>query len=159
MWTPVVSGGLVTVPWTIDDSLMEHLDRSAIEALQRDLACFDFPYVSKEERASTEYQHGIIFAESTKCSSALGLAPGAGLQPEYGLPSGWQRINLSAGCSRKLSTVQHEILHALGVWHEHERADRDDYITVNFENTDDPCIIKMYINFLLLWSCLNLLEL
>ena len=82
MWKPIVAGGPVTVPWTIDDSLMEHLDRSAIEALELDLACFDFPYVSKEERSTTTYDHGIIFVESTSCSSSLGLTPGAGLQPE-----------------------------------------------------------------------------
>ena len=72
----------VTVLWTVDDSLMEHIDRSAIKALQRDLACFDFPYVSKEERATTEYDHGIIFVESTRCASSIGVVPGAGLLPE-----------------------------------------------------------------------------
>jgi hypothetical protein len=72
----------VTVPWTVDDSLMEHIDRSAIKALQRDLACFDFPYVSKEERTTTEYDHGIIFVESRSCSSMIVVVPGAGLLQE-----------------------------------------------------------------------------
>ena len=82
MWKPVVTGGPVTVPWTVDDGLMEHIDRSAIEALQKDLACFDFPYVSKDERATTEYEHGIIFVESSRCSSSIGVVPGSGLLPE-----------------------------------------------------------------------------
>ena len=28
----------------------------------------------------------------------------------------------------------HEIMHALGFWHEHARRDRDDHITVQEEN-------------------------
>lgn len=35
---------------------------------------------------------------------------------------------------QRVSTPLHELMHALGVFHEHTRPDRDDFITVNEEN-------------------------
>ena len=31
-------------------------------------------------------------------------------------------------------TILHEILHALGVYHEHTRPDRDSFVTINYNN-------------------------
>jgi len=49
-----------------------------------------------------------------------------------GMQQGGQIINIHSTHSRKI--IMHEILHSLGFFHEHCRADRDDYININRNN-------------------------
>ncbi|KAK2892389.1 hypothetical protein Q8A67_012377 [Cirrhinus molitorella] len=46
---------------------------------------------------------------------------------------GGQTLSIGNGCGIK-GIVEHEFLHALGFYHEHSRYDRDDYVTINYEN-------------------------
>lgn len=64
-----------------------------------------------------------IVSDNTGCWSNIGRIGGE------------QTINLQIpGCVTKKGTVIHEIMHAAGFWHEHTRDDRDNYVTINFEN-------------------------
>lgn len=62
----------------------------------------------------------VLFANRANCSSQIGRR---GLE---------QVISLGDGCD--LGNAMHEIAHAVGLWHEQSRSDRDLYITVEKAN-------------------------
>ncbi|MDX1904209.1 MAG: M12 family metallopeptidase [Thermonemataceae bacterium] len=52
-----------------------------------------------------------------------------------GMIGGKQVINVSVNCP--FGSVVHETCHAIGMWHEHTRPDRDKYVKINWENLDE----------------------
>ncbi|XP_078669521.1 astacin-like metalloendopeptidase [Branchiostoma floridae x Branchiostoma belcheri] len=52
-----------------------------------------------------------------------------------GRMGGMQELSLGDGCMWK-GTVRHELMHTVGFWHEHQRPDRDDYVTIMLDNVD-----------------------
>lgn len=59
-----------------------------------------------------------------------------GCNADVGRKRGRQSISLGDGCLHK-SVVVHEIGHVIGFWHEQNRPDRDNYVTVYDENILD----------------------
>ncbi|XP_041356007.1 uncharacterized protein LOC121373424 [Gigantopelta aegis] len=58
---------------------------------------------------------------------------GVGCSSHVGMIGGGQNITLQNECRIK-RIVLHEIGHAIGLIHEHQRPDRDDYIVIRYEN-------------------------
>ena len=52
-----------------------------------------------------------------------------------GMLGGEQPVSIGSGCEYK-GIIQHEIFHALGRVHEQSRPDRDQYVTIHFENVE-----------------------
>ncbi|KAF4114137.1 hypothetical protein G5714_004360 [Onychostoma macrolepis] len=78
-------------------------------------SCVDFkPRAAEEFYISVERREG--------CWSYIGRSSAGG-----------QTLSIGKDCGRK-GIVEHEFLHALGLYHEQTRYDRDDHVTINHQN-------------------------
>jgi len=79
------------------------------------------------ERTDTETNHVFVRKreDGAGCSSSVGH-----------LGQSQQFINLEASCVDRHGTLIHEMIHTIGFYHEQSRPDRDDYITVQYENVE-----------------------
>lgn len=77
---------------------------------------------------------GIRLVARTNEQNFVTFSPGEGCSSPVGMRGGQQFITLAPGCD-KGSTI-HEIGHAVGLWHEQSREDRDGFIRILFENIE-----------------------
>ncbi len=82
--------------------------------------------------AEWESKTNLTFVQRTNQSDYIEFRSGSGCSSSVGRVGGRQYINLASGCSTGNNI--HEIGHAIGLYHEHTRGDRDTYVTVNFGN-------------------------
>ncbi|KAI7793527.1 putative zinc metalloproteinase nas-15-like, partial [Triplophysa rosa] len=106
--------GIVSVPYEIDFVLEDRI-QEITEALDMisDKTCITF----YPRTIETDF---IYFSYGQGCASSVGCVGGE------------QRIVVGEKCSA--GNICHEILHALGLYHEHSRIDREKYITILSEN-------------------------
>ncbi|XP_062589655.1 MAM and LDL-receptor class A domain-containing protein 1-like isoform X1 [Saccostrea cucullata] len=82
-------------------------------------------------------QDCITFKPRQQENDYLRIQRGHGCYSSVGRQGGEQKVSLGPGCTERTGTIYHELMHALGFWHEHTRPDRDRYIVLNKTNIID----------------------
>ncbi len=109
------------VPFTIDANLPDQA--RVTNAIRHWQERTNVRFIPRNAGNAQSYPDFVTFRPGTGCSSPVGKQGGE------------QFVTLEAACST--GNTIHEIGHAVGLWHEQSREDRDTFVTINWANIQD----------------------
>ena len=90
----------------------------------------------------------LTFEHRTDAGGYVYFTAGGGCSSYIGKIGRKQEINVGSGFEYwrtcPTGSIMHEIMHAIGFWHEHSRIDRDQYVDIIWENIDDRAHRNFY---------------
>ncbi|EFO98148.1 CRE-NAS-13 protein [Caenorhabditis remanei] len=107
------------IPYTISSQYSSYSRTKIAEAIEeyRKKTCIDF---SPKSAGDLDYIH---------------IVPDDGCYSLVGRIGGKQPVSLGDGCIQK-GIIIHELMHAVGFFHEQSRADRDEFVKINWSNVE-----------------------
>ncbi|XP_071965161.1 zinc metalloproteinase nas-13-like [Antedon mediterranea] len=75
--------------------------------------------------ARTSESKYVKIVDKDRCSSYVGVIGGV------------QELSLGYGCYQTVGIIMHEMMHAIGFYHEQSRTDRDSYVSIQWQNIED----------------------
>jgi len=108
------------IPYQYSDDISEQ-ERSLAElAIEHWRTNTSISMVEITDDNASDYENYLMFESSNGCASFVGMTGGE------------QQLWISVSCG--VGSIIHEIGHAVGLFHEHTRADRDNFINVQWDN-------------------------
>lgn len=110
------------VPYEIEDSLKQKKP-AVLKGLQEAFDHYKEHTCIRFKQRTWERQYILFTGDGGVCSSHIG--------PNVG---GVRKVTLGGGGCHHRDVIVHELMHALGFWHEQSRPDRDNYIDIIWDN-------------------------
>jgi len=108
------------IPFQFSDSINQRQRETALQAIAHWNANTRIHMVPRTKENAENYSNYISFELGGGCASYVGMKGGE------------QSVWLADNCT--VGSIIHEIGHAIGLFHEHTRPDRDNFVTVNLQN-------------------------